>query len=51
MPSKLNKIQKLVTKKKGNNSRALHENSRDALRLRKASTRDDRVNRKNNSFL
>ena len=47
MPSKLNKIQKLVTKKKGNNSRALHENSRDALRLKKASTRDDRVNRKN----
>jgi len=47
MPSKLNKIQKLVTKKKGNNARALHENSRDALRIKKASTRDDRVARKN----
>ena len=47
MPSKLNKIQKLVTKKKGTNARALHENSRDALRIRKASTRDDRVARKN----
>jgi translation machinery-associated protein 16 len=45
MPSKLNKIQKLVTKKKGKNSKALHENSRDALRIRKASIRDDRVNR------
>jgi len=45
MPSKLNKIQKLVTKKKGSSSKALHENSRDALRIRKASIRDDRVNR------
>lgn len=46
MPFKLSKIQKLVTKKKGANSKALHENSRDALRIRKASMRDDRVNRK-----
>jgi translation machinery-associated protein 16 len=45
MPSKLNKIQKLVTKKKGKGAKALHENSRDALRIRKASIRDDRVNR------
>lgn len=46
MPSKLAKIQKHVTKKKGSNAKALHENSRDALRIRKASMRDDRVNRK-----
>ncbi|KAM0716150.1 hypothetical protein Q7P37_008664 [Cladosporium fusiforme] len=46
MPSKLNKIQKLVTKKKGANSKALHENSRDALRIKKAAMRDDRVSRK-----
>jgi translation machinery-associated protein 16 len=45
MPSKLTKIQKLVTKKKGKSSRALHENSRDALRIRKASIRDDRVSK------
>lgn len=46
MPSKLNKIQKLVTKKKGANAKSLHENSRDALRIRKAAVRDDRVARK-----
>jgi len=42
----LNKIQKHVTKKKGANAKALHENSRDALRIRKAAVRDDRVARK-----
>lgn len=45
MPSKLSKIQKTVAKKKGDNAKALHENSRDALRIRKAAMRDDRVAR------
>jgi len=46
MPSSLNKIQKHVNKKKpGSKSTALHENSRDAIRLRRASARDDRVAR------
>lgn len=45
MPSKLAKVQKHVTKKKGNKIHSLHENSRDALRLRKAGARDDRVSR------
>ncbi|KXL47026.1 hypothetical protein M433DRAFT_57952 [Acidomyces richmondensis BFW] len=43
MPSKLAKVQKHVVKKKGSKINSLHENSRDALRLRKASARDDRV--------
>lgn len=47
MPSKLAKVQKHVAKKKGSKINSLHENSRDALRLRKASTRDDRVARLN----
>jgi len=45
MPSKLAKVQKHVVKKKGSRINSLHENSRDALRLRKASVRDDRVAR------
>ena len=45
MPSKLAKVQKHVSKKKGTKSTALHENSRDALRIRKAGARDDRVAR------
>ena len=45
MPSKLAKVQKHVTKKKGNKIHPLHENSRDAQRLRKAGVRDDRVAR------
>ncbi|KAL1301654.1 hypothetical protein AAFC00_005874 [Neodothiora populina] len=44
MPSKFHKVQKRVNKKKGNTT-ALHENSRDALRLRSAVARDDRVAR------
>lgn len=47
MPSKLNKVHKQITKKKGSKINSLHENSRDALRLRKASARDDRVARVN----
>lgn len=46
MPSKYAKIQKHVTKKKGAAKlTALHEESRDARRLRKAVVRDDRVAR------
>lgn len=46
MPSKLSKVHKAITKKKGpTNIKSLHENSRDARRLRKAGARDDRVNR------
>lgn len=45
MPSKLSKVQKHVTKKKGAKATSLHENSRDARRLRNAGARDDRVAR------
>ncbi|KAK3698302.1 translation machinery-associated protein 16 [Vermiconidia calcicola] len=45
MPSSLAKVQKHVHKKKGNKINSLHENSRDAQRLRKAGARDDRVAR------
>lgn len=46
MPSKLAKVQKSVNKKKGGTKAgALHENSRDAMRLRRAGARDDRVSR------
>lgn len=45
MPSKLNKVQKHVNKKKGNKVNTLHENSRDAKRLRNAGARDERVAR------
>lgn len=46
MPSSLHKVQKHVNKKKpGAKSHALHENSRDAIRLRRASGRDDKVAR------
>ena len=45
MPSKLAKVQKHVAKKKGSKITSLHENSRDARRLRNAVVRDDRVAR------
>ncbi|KAK5734336.1 translation machinery-associated protein 16 [Elasticomyces elasticus] len=45
MPSKLEKVRKHVTKKKGSKINSLHENSRDAKRLRHAGARDDRVAR------
>ena len=45
MPSKLSKVQKRVTKKKGEKAKSLHENSRDAQRLRRAGARDERVSR------
>lgn len=45
MPSKLSKVHKHISKKKGNKFNSLHENSRDAQRLRRAGARDDRVAR------
>jgi len=48
MPSQLAKVQKHVAKKKGRKINSLHENSRDARRLRRASSRDDRVARMSN---
>ena len=45
MPSKLAKVQKHVSKKKGKKINSLHESSRDAQRLRRAGARDDRVAR------
>lgn len=45
MPSKLAKVHKQVAKKKGSKINSLHENSRDAKRLRRAGARDDRVAR------
>ena len=45
MPSSLAKVQKHVKKKKGDKIKSLHENSRDAQRLRRAGSRDDRVAR------
>lgn len=45
MPSKLSKVHKHISKKKGAHFNSLHENSRDAQRLRRAGARDDRVNR------
>ncbi|KAF2768988.1 hypothetical protein EJ03DRAFT_273018 [Teratosphaeria nubilosa] len=45
MPSKLSKVTKHVSKKKGSKINSLHENSRDAQRLRRAGARDDRVAR------
>lgn len=47
MPSTLSKVRKHVAKKKGDKIKSLHENSRDAARLRRASARDDRVARIN----
>ena len=44
MAKSLNKVVKKVTKKKGNTN-ALHENSRDAKKLRKAASREDRLSR------
>ncbi|PLN80002.1 putative translation machinery-associated protein [Aspergillus taichungensis] len=44
MPVSLNKVHKHISKKRGTIG-ALHENSRDAKRLRRANIRDDRVSR------
>lgn len=42
MPKSLEKTRKKIAKKKGNIT-ALHENSRDSQRLRRAQMRDDKL--------
>lgn len=44
MPKSLEKTRKKIAKKKGNIT-ALHENSRDSQRLRRAQNRDDKISR------
>ena len=44
MPKSLAKVQKRVAKKK-KNSRSLHENSRDAQKLRRAGARSEKLDR------
>ncbi|KAL2004292.1 hypothetical protein VTN02DRAFT_4017 [Thermoascus thermophilus] len=45
MAKNFHKIQKHITKKRGGKLEALHENSRDAKRLRRAGAREDRLAR------
>ncbi|KAF2234773.1 hypothetical protein EV356DRAFT_144229 [Viridothelium virens] len=45
MPSSVPKVTKQINKKKPGKLGALHENSRDAKRLRRANARDDKLNR------
>lgn len=44
MPKSLSKVQKKLSKKKGNIS-SLHENSRDAQKLRRAEARSEKLER------
>ena len=43
MPRALNKVQKHVRKKRIGKNKGLHENSRDAQRLKRAGIREDRL--------
>jgi translation machinery-associated protein 16 len=43
MPSTLDKTRKRISKKRGGLPNALHEKSRDSLRLHKAGVRDQRL--------
>lgn len=45
MTKSLYKVQKQISKKRGGKLNALHEDSRDAKRLRRASAREDRLAR------
>ena len=45
MARALNKIQKQISKKRGGKPTALHENSRDAQRLRRAGAREEKLRR------
>lgn len=45
MARSLHKVQKQISKKKGGKPTALHENSRDARRLRQAGAREDKIAR------
>lgn len=43
MAKALHKVHKLIAKKKGGKTNALHENSRDSRRLRTAGAREDKI--------
>lgn len=45
MARALDKVQKKIAKKRGGKPTALHENSRDAQRLRAAGAREDKINK------
>lgn len=45
MAKALNKVHKQISKKKGGKLGALHENSRDAKRLRRAGAREEKLAR------
>ena len=45
MARSLQKVQKQIAKKRGGKPTALHENSRDARRLRTAGAREDKLTR------
>ncbi|KIW68886.1 hypothetical protein PV04_04800 [Phialophora macrospora] len=45
MARALNKVQKQISKKRGGKTNALHENSRDAKRLRRAGAREEKLAR------
>ncbi|ETN45426.1 uncharacterized protein HMPREF1541_09257 [Cyphellophora europaea CBS 101466] len=45
MPRSLGKVQKHISKKRGGKPTALHQNSRDAQRLRRAGAREDKLAR------
>lgn len=45
MARSLNKVHKQIAKKKGGKTNSLHENSRDAKRLRAAGAREEKLHR------
>jgi hypothetical protein len=45
MPVALNKVHKKISKKRGGKTNSLHENSRDAQRLRAAGAREEKLSR------
>lgn len=45
MPKNLAKVQKKIAKKKGKSVSSLHENSRDAKRLRRAGARSEKLDK------
>lgn len=45
MARSLSKVQKKISKKRGGRPTALHENSRDAQRLRAAGAREDKMSK------
>ena len=44
-PRALNKVQKKISKKRGGKPNTLHENSRDAQRVRRAGAREEKLAR------